>query len=261
MASKDRILDCSIPVNLERHCFGKHNTWVVIGLPDTETQYADSLRRRGAAVQFSWRDYFDTVTFTGKHFPEDHPLHTARKVVPKDGQAVRADLFPCYSLRRQQIDNLRVLGLNVTFGATVSEFFHAAEQAFNHGGLLSVLTHFERQRGFEFCDGFLPVEEIALRRRPFGHGLLDAVTCHSGEVIRSIKLAMGPATWAYAPNVRLGLSAALLHRTEFWTSVLESPKTFLGHLQVTHRRLTELGIPTGARPSPVLKSDEGEKER
>ncbi|MEL6361733.1 MAG: hypothetical protein AAFR21_11670 [Pseudomonadota bacterium] len=231
----------------------------MIGLPNSEEHYTYSVRRRGVAVQFSWRDYFDTVAFVDEDFPRGHPLHAARKVVPKDGEAARADLFPCYSLRRQQIYNLRDLGLNVTFGATCSDFIDAAEQAFCRGGLLSVLTHFEPTRGFEFCDGFLSVEEIAIRRRPSGHGLLDAVTCRSGEVANSIKLAMGPATWAYAPHVPLGLSAALLHRTELWTSVLETPRTFLEHLQVSHRRLIELGIPTGARPNAVSAREEGEK--
>lgn len=245
MARGYSIEDTSIPINLEHHRFGKQNTWVVIGLPDSEAQYADSLRRKGVAVQFSWRDYYETVVFADRHFPEGHPLYAARKVVPKHGEPARADLFPCYNLRRRQIENLRKLGLNVAFGATCSDFLDAADQAFQCGGLLSVLTHFERKRGFEFCDGFLSVEEIAVRRRPFGRGLLDAVTCRSGEVARKVKLAMGPATWVYAPHVTIGLSASLLHRTEFWTSVLKTPRTFVEHLQVSHDRLSALGIPTG----------------
>ena len=235
-----------LPVNLNTHLFSTQNTWVVIGLPDTEAQYGASLQRQGVACQFTWRQYIEAITFVHKEYPKGHLLHGAKRVDAIDG-VLRADLYPSYGLRKKQISNLtHRRGPKVWFGASSDDFLRAADATFSEGGLLMVMTHFEKEgRGFEFNDGFLSIGEISKRRTPSGTGLLDAVCCEAGEVLQDMKRAMGLGIWIHAPTVLIGLTGQLIYGVEFLTSIVESPKTLLGHIQFTHKRLKEMGLPTG----------------
>lgn len=224
-----------MPIDLATHQFDVHNTWVVIGLPDNPAQHDASLRAGGFGVQLSWLAYAEPVVFVDRKFEPGHPLHGARKIDPEisptGDRVYRADLYPCYSVRRQQLLVLQKLGLRLTLGATSENFLAAANEAFACGGLLSVLTHFDIHRGFEFTDGFLAVDELPARRRSSGSGLLDAVTCDVGNVLRRVKRSLGTSIWAVGPTRKIGAAAALTHRAAFWASILQEPETFSEHLR------------------------------
>lgn len=233
------------PIDLETHAFHLSNSWVVLGLPDTQAQHDASLARRGLGVQIGWDHYAETVAFGDRAFKADHPLHGAHmvEITPVASGAARVVLPVCYYLRRRQLVNLRRLGLPVILGATRDDFLRAADAAFACGGLLSLVTHFEAERGLEFTDGFLAVDEIPRRRTPSGRGLLDAAACKAGEPLRRLKMALGPATWAYAPTIRIDLAATLWRRTPFWTSIIEGPASFGEHLRRANAWLRAVHTP------------------
>lgn len=223
-----------LPINLDVHLFDKNNTWVLIGLPDNQQQHDASLARSGFGSQISWMRFSETVVFGNRKFEVGHPLSGARDVEPElsaSGKLVfRADKYPCYDLRRNQLIYLRNLGMRVKLGATSEDFLSSANEAFAEGGLLSVLAHFEDVRGFEFNDGFLSVEDIPKRRVPSGFGLLDVAACRTGELLRRIKMNFGPSTFAYAPNKKISVTGALIKRILLYTSILYDPRTFEQHL-------------------------------
>lgn len=239
-------LDGLLPIDLKTKLFDKSNTWVIVGLPNTECQYIESLRRGGVGAQSSPQDYFDTITFVEKSYPKEHPLYGARFVKPEtdqDGRRIaRAQYYQCYTLRRRQLLNLRAAGLKVRLGATKADFITAANAAFSNNGLLSVLTHFEASQRLEFADGFLDREGISSLRKPSGAGLLHLSVCRGADELRAIKLSLGSGVWACAPFETLSASAALMYMIEFWTSVARKPLTLMQHLECAQRGMIEAGL-------------------
>ena len=68
MSSEREWFDKVAPIDLKTKLFGKSNSWVIVGLPDTEEQFIDSLRRGGVGAQSSPQDYFDIVTFVERSY-------------------------------------------------------------------------------------------------------------------------------------------------------------------------------------------------
>lgn len=212
-------------IDLDTHKFDIKNTWVVIGLPNNQAQHEASYERRGIGAQISWANFALPVQFGDHEFTPDHPLYGAEVVKPEkspDGQLVyRADLYPSYKIRQQQLLVLQKRGLNLILGASTEDFLIAADKAFSCGGLLSLVTHFDKQEGFEFNDGFLAIDDIPLRRRPSGFGLLDVVTCYSAVDLRRTKLSLSPLIWAIGAKGEISATVALIDRLSLWTSIVE----------------------------------------
>ena len=178
-------------------------------------------------------------------------MQGARYIKPENDQNGRAITRPqhyqCYDLRRHQLLNLKAAGLRVKLGATKRDFIGAAEAAFESGGLLSVLTHFEASRRLEFTDGYLDISEIATLRRPSGSGLLHLSVCRGADNLKAIKLSLGSSVWACAPFEKLSASAALLYMVEFWTGITGASQTLSKHLENAQKNITDAGLLAGSR--------------
>ena len=235
-----------IPIDLKKNLFGKSNTWIVVGLPDTEKQFNDSRKRGGVGNQVSSSNYFETVKFVETKFPKGHKLYKARYVPPiirPDGERIiLANRYQSYFLKQKRFQKFSEIGLNITLGACKSDFICVANSAFANDGLLLVLTHFENSQRLEFTDGFIDVADIPVLRAPTGRGILHLCACNAAKNLRAIKLSFSENIWACASYNKLSAAASLEYVLAFASSISTTPRSFLGHFECAQDAMRNKGL-------------------